>query len=90
MKTCMCSCAHLKWSSLNFEIHIVRIRPRPSSSVSLWLPKAAVRVRAQVWSSAIMVDKETLEEVFSDYFGFPYQTLLHKILHPHIHPGQEK
>jgi hypothetical protein len=35
-----------------------------------------------------MADKVALEQVFSEYFGFPYQWSLHKILHPHNQPGQ--
>jgi hypothetical protein len=33
-----------------------------------------------------VVDKVALGQVFSEYFGFPYQFLFHKILH-HNHPG---
>jgi hypothetical protein len=36
----------------------------------------------------IMVDKVTLGQVFSEYFGFPCQSSFHQILHPHNHPGQ--
>jgi hypothetical protein len=35
-----------------------------------------------------LVDKVALGQVFSEYFGFPYQSSLHQILHPHYHPGQ--
>jgi hypothetical protein len=30
--------------------------------------------------------KEALGQVFSEYFGFPYQ-LFHQFLHHHNHPG---
>jgi hypothetical protein len=35
----------------------------------------------------IVVDKVTLGQVFSEYFGLPCQSF-HEILHPHNHPGQ--
>jgi hypothetical protein len=35
-----------------------------------------------------VVDKVALGQVFSEYFGFPCQSLFHKIFHPHNHPGQ--
>jgi hypothetical protein len=34
-----------------------------------------------------VVDKVALGQVFSEYFGFPYQLSFHQILH-HNHPGQ--
>jgi hypothetical protein len=33
-----------------------------------------------------MVDKATLGQVFSEYFGFPCQSF-HQYLHHHNHPG---
>jgi hypothetical protein len=35
-----------------------------------------------------VVDKVALGQVFSEYFGFPCQSLFHQILHNHNHPGQ--
>jgi hypothetical protein len=36
-----------------------------------------------------VVDKVVPGQVFSEYFGFPWQSLFHRIiLHPHNHPGQ--
>jgi hypothetical protein len=35
-----------------------------------------------------VVDKVTLWQVFSQYFGFPYQSSFHQILHPGNQPGQ--
>jgi hypothetical protein len=35
-----------------------------------------------------VVDKVALGQVFSEYFGFPFQSLFHQILHHHNHPGQ--
>jgi hypothetical protein len=34
------------------------------------------------------VDKVTLGQVFSEYFGFPWKSSFHQILQPHNHPGQ--
>jgi hypothetical protein len=37
-----------------------------------------------------VVDKVALEQVFSKYFGFPFQASFHKFLHNHnitYHPG---
>jgi hypothetical protein len=33
-------------------------------------------------------DKVALGQVFFEYFGFPYQSSFHQILHHHNHPGQ--
>jgi hypothetical protein len=33
-----------------------------------------------------VVDKAALEQVFSEYFGFPWQSL-HQFLHDHNRPG---
>jgi hypothetical protein len=35
-----------------------------------------------------VVDEVALGQVFFEYFGFPYQSSFHQILHPHYHPGQ--
>jgi hypothetical protein len=55
-----------------------------AQAVSRWLPTAAARV----WQVGFVVDKVTLRQVFSEYFGFPCQSSLHQILHYHNHPGQ--
>jgi hypothetical protein len=34
-----------------------------------------------------VVNKVTLEQVFSEYFGFPCQSSYHQFLHNHHHPG---
>jgi hypothetical protein len=56
--------------------------------VSRWLPTAVAQVGAQVWQVRFVVDRVGLEQVFSEYFGFPCQSLFHQILHNHNHPGQ--
>jgi hypothetical protein len=35
-----------------------------------------------------VVDKLTVGQVFSEYFGFPCQSSFHQIHHPHNHLGQ--
>jgi hypothetical protein len=40
-----------------------------AEAVSLWLPTAA----AQVWQMGFVVDKVASVQVFSEYFGFPFQ-----------------
>jgi hypothetical protein len=57
-------------------------------AVSRWLPTAAARVRARSVHVRFVVDKVGVGQVFSEYFGFPYQSSLHQILHPHNHAGQ--
>jgi hypothetical protein len=59
-----------------------------AEAVSRWLPTAAVRVRARVWQVGFVVDKVALEQVFSEYFGFPCQSSFDQILHHRNHPGQ--
>jgi hypothetical protein len=48
--------------------------------VSRWLPAAEVRVRIRAEHVGFVVDKATLEHVFSEYFGFPCQSF-HQFLH---------
>jgi hypothetical protein len=59
-----------------------------AQAVSRWLPTAAARVRARVWQVGSVVDKVALRQVFSEYFGFPCQSLFHQLLHNHNHSGQ--
>jgi hypothetical protein len=54
-----------------------------AQAVSRWLPTMAARVQL-----GFVVDKVALGRVFSKYFGFPYQSSFHQILHHHNHPGQ--
>jgi hypothetical protein len=42
-----------------------------AQAVSRWLPTAAARVRARVWSCGICGGQVALGQVFSEYFGFP-------------------
>jgi hypothetical protein len=56
---------------------------------SRWLSTAAARVRARVWQLGFVVDKVASGQVFSEYFGFPYQhRSFHQLLHHHNHPEQ--
>jgi hypothetical protein len=59
-----------------------------AQAVSRWRPIAAARVRARSGHVGFVVDKVALGQVFSEYFGFFYQSSFHEILHPHTHPGQ--
>jgi hypothetical protein len=60
-----------------------------AQAVSRWLPTATARVRARVWQVGFVVDKVALGQVFSEYFGFPCQSLFHQIFHHHHNqPGQ--
>jgi hypothetical protein len=35
-----------------------------------------------------VVDNVALVQIFSEHFGFPFQSSFHQILHHHNHPGQ--
>jgi hypothetical protein len=54
-----------------------------AQAVSRWLPTVAVRV--QIWVSHVgfVVYKVALGQVFSEYFGFPCQSLFQQFLHNH-------
>jgi hypothetical protein len=50
-------------------------------AVSRWLPTAAPRVRARIWSSGICGEQSGAGAVFfSEYFDFPCQFSFHQIL----------
>jgi hypothetical protein len=63
---------------------VTMVVPAVAQAVSSWLPTAAARV----WQVGFVVDKVSLGQVFSEYFGFPFQSSFHQILHHHNHPGQ--
>jgi hypothetical protein len=56
-----------------------------AQAVSRWLPTAAVRVRARIWSCGICGGQVALWQVFSEYFSFPCQSLFRQLLHNHHH-----
>jgi hypothetical protein len=57
-----------------------------AQAVSRRLPTAAVRVQTRVWSCGILWwTKVALGQVFSENFGFPYQSIFHLLLHNHLH-----
>jgi hypothetical protein len=58
-----------------------------AQEVSRWLPTAAAGFAPGPGQVGFVVDKLTLGQVFSEYFGFPCQSLFHQILH-YNHPGQ--
>jgi hypothetical protein len=74
---------------LEFCIDISCIFSRAIAEVvSRWLPTGAAQVRARVWQVGFVVDKVASGQVFSEYFGFPYQNCsFHQLLHPHNRPG---
>jgi hypothetical protein len=51
--------------------------------VSRRLLTAAARVRARTGRVGLMVHKVALGPVFSEYFGFPCQFSVHRLLHIH-------
>jgi hypothetical protein len=60
-----------------------------AEAVSRWLLTAAARVRARVWQVGFVLDEVASGQVFSEYFGFPYQNhSFHQLLHPDNHPGR--
>jgi hypothetical protein len=61
-----------------------------AQAVSLRLPTAAAWVRVRSGHVGFVVDKVAPGQVFSEYFGFPYQSSFYKILHPHNHLGHIK
>jgi hypothetical protein len=58
-----------------------------SEAVSRWFPTAAAPVRARSGHVGFVVAKVALRQVFSQYFGFPYQSSFQQILHPHNQTG---
>jgi hypothetical protein len=61
-----------------------------AQAVSRWFPTAAARVRSLSDHVGFVVDKVALGQVFSEYFGFPCQSLFHQFLHHHNHPGADR
>jgi hypothetical protein len=59
-----------------------------AQAASRWLPTAAAEFEPGSGQVGFVVDKVALGQVFSEYFGFPYQSSFHQILHHHNHPGQ--
>jgi hypothetical protein len=56
-----------------------------AQAVSRWLPTAAARIRVRA-ACGFVLDKAALGQVFSEYFGFPWQWF-HQFLHHHNQPG---
>jgi hypothetical protein len=54
-----------------------------AEAVSRWFPTATAQVRGQVWQVGFVVDKVASGQVFSEYFGFPFQN--HSFHHHHHH-----
>jgi hypothetical protein len=73
-----------RWSLI---IIIIIIDSAIAQAVSRWLSTAADRVQSQAEHVGFVVDKVALEQVFSEYFGFPCKSSFHQLLHHHNHPG---
>jgi hypothetical protein len=69
-------------------IYSLKVGRAIAQVVSRWFPSASILVRARSGELEFVIDKVTMEQVFSEYFGFPCQSSFHQIIHPHIHPGQ--
>jgi hypothetical protein len=52
-----------------------------AQAVSRWLPTAAARVRVRAGMWGLWWTKRQLWQVFSEYFGFPYQSSFHQFFH---------
>jgi hypothetical protein len=54
-----------------------------AKAVSRRLPTAATRVRTRSCHVGFVVYKVALGQIFSEYFGFPYQFSFYRLLHTH-------
>jgi hypothetical protein len=54
-------------------------------AVSHRLPTVVALVRAQASHVGFVMDKMALDQVLSEYFGFPYQFSFHRLFHIHHH-----
>jgi hypothetical protein len=55
------------------------------ATVSRWLPTAAARVRARIWSSGICGGQSGAGAGFLRVLRFPCQSSFHQLLHNHPH-----
>jgi hypothetical protein len=56
-----------------------------AQAISRRLPTAAARLRGLCSHVSFVMDKVTLGQVFSEYFGFPCQSSFHRLLNTHQH-----
>jgi hypothetical protein len=64
---------------------------KPAPQIKRWVAGFPPRQRGFEPGSGqvgFVVDKVALEQVFSEYFGFPYQSSFYQILHSHNHGGK--
>jgi hypothetical protein len=61
----------------NFQALTKKVGRAIAQEVSSWLPAATAG------HVGFVVDKVALGQVFSEYFGFPCQSLFHQLLHNH-------
>jgi hypothetical protein len=77
-----CCSSYLKVSSV---LH--NAQGRVTIAVSRRLPIAAAWFDRKSGHVGFVMKKVALEQVSSEYFGFPCQFPLHQMLHIHCHPG---
>jgi hypothetical protein len=72
------------------KYQVVKQGPAIAQAVSSWLPTTAAPVRSRLGHVGFVVDKLKMGQVCSEYFGFPCQSSIYQILHPHNHPRHVK
>jgi hypothetical protein len=67
--------------------YLLTIGRAVAQAISLWLPTAGAW--GGVWEKhmGFMVDRATLRQIFSEYFGFSRQSSFYQFLHHHNHQG---
>jgi hypothetical protein len=77
--------------STRHEPTIYRLTPYKrrviAQAVSFRLTTTAVRVRSQIRSRGIFYGQNALEQVYSEYFGFPRQLSFHLLPHTYHYPS---
>jgi hypothetical protein len=62
---------------------MINLRQNLAQTASRWLPTASTRFEPGSAHMEFMMDKVTLGQVFSEYYGFPCQFSFHQLLHNH-------
>jgi hypothetical protein len=65
-----------------------RLRKEECIEIKTTKRELKIETKSENGEVGFVVDKVVLEQVFSEYFGFPCQSSFHQLLHPHNHPGQ--
>jgi hypothetical protein len=75
--------------NFTLQVYLIFIKGRTvAQEVSRWLPTAGGPGSHPGRHTGFVVDKAALEQVLSEYFGFPCQSSFQQFLHHHNHPGQ--